>query len=52
MYPPTTSNQITKEYYNHLIGEQNRGTTKLRVCVVTRTNGSHRYETYHLVSCG
>lgn len=31
-YPPTQSNQITKDYYNHLVGEINRGTVNKAVC--------------------
>lgn len=31
-YPATQGNQITKEYYNSLIGEINRGTIHKAVC--------------------
>lgn len=31
VYPCGRSNQITEEYYNHLIGEINRGTVKAAV---------------------
>ena len=31
-YPASSSNQITKEYYNHLIGEINRGTVLKAIC--------------------
>jgi hypothetical protein len=33
-YPPHAGNAITKEYYNFLIGEINRGTIKKAVCRV------------------
>jgi len=31
-YPASNSNQITKEYYNHLVGEINRGTVLKVIC--------------------
>lgn len=31
-YPASSSNQITKEYYNFLIGEINRGTIFRAIC--------------------
>ena len=50
IYPASRSNEITKEYYNFLVGEMNRGTTKKKVSRVMRRNGSHVYFTYHLIS--
>lgn len=49
-YPATRSNQITKEYYYTLLDQINRGTCSKKVQRITRRNGSHCYETYHLVS--
>jgi len=34
-YPTSSSNQITKEYYNFLVGEINRGVICKAVCKVT-----------------
>ena len=50
MFPATTSNQITKDYYYFLIGEINRGTCTKKVCEVLRKNGNYQYNTYHLIS--
>ena len=50
MYSASTSNQITKEYYNSLIGQINNGTCSKQVSKRLRKNGSHEYFTYHLVS--
>lgn len=50
IYPASRSNEITKEYYNFLVGEMNRGTTKKKVSRVMRRNGSYVYFTYHLIS--
>lgn len=33
-YPPNHSNAITKEYYNFLVGEINRGTILKAVCKI------------------
>ncbi len=49
IYPASTSNQITKDYYNALIGQINRGTCSKQVQRVIHQNGTHTYETYHLV---
>ena len=49
-FPATRSNEITKGYYFHLVGEINRGVCSKQVQRAFRTNGSHTYETYHLVS--
>ena len=46
-FPASTSNQITEEYYNSLIGQINRGTCSLKVAKIRRQNGSHVYFTYH-----
>lgn len=50
IFPTSTANQITEEYYNFLVGEMNRGTTKLKVQKVLHRNGSYIYFTYHLVN--
>ena len=50
IYPATTSNQITKEYYYTLIHQINNGTCNLKVQRVIHNNGTHAYETYHLIS--
>lgn len=50
IYPARRSNEITKEYYNFLVGQMNRGTTSKKVSRVMRQNGSHIYFTYHLIS--
>lgn len=49
-YPATTSNQITPGYYRTIIEMQHAGTTQLRVQRVTRRNGRHTYETYHIIT--
>lgn len=49
-FPATNSNQITKEYYFHLVGEINRGASSHKVKKVLRKNGSYEYETYHLIT--
>ena len=41
--------QITKEYYFHLIGQINNGTCSIKVCKMLHINGSYEYYTYHLV---
>jgi len=33
-YPASTGNEITKEYYNILVGEINRGTIQKALCKV------------------
>ena len=50
LFPPTTNNQISKEYYYSLIGQVNRGTCSKLVQAVNRNNGSYKYITYHLIS--
>lgn len=47
-YPATSSNQITKEYYNSLIGEINRGTIHKAICRIE----DKRFDTvsYYLIS--
>lgn len=49
IYPPSISNQITAEYYFHLIGQINRGTCSRKAIKIIHRNGSYIYETYHLV---
>lgn len=44
-FPATLSNQITYLYFCTLGGLSNPN-----VCKVRRKNGTHRYETYHLIS--
>lgn len=46
--PASLANQITKEYYNHLVGEINRGTVLKGVC--SRYDARFNYTTYHLIS--
>lgn len=47
-YPATQGNEITKEYYNFLIGEINRGTIFRAVCRVE--NKPFGSVSYHLIS--
>lgn len=42
-------NMITKEYYYFLVGEMNRGVTKLRVQRVLISK-AHDYYNYYLIS--
>lgn len=44
----TSANQITKEYYDFLVGEINRGTIKRAVCRIE--NSTFGTVTYHLIS--
>ena len=46
--PCTNSNMITKEYYNFLVGEINRGVVQKAVCEVYYPE--HSYTSYHLIS--
>lgn len=48
IFPASSSNQITKGYYNHLIGEINRGTVQKAVCAIHHKKFD--YTTYHLIS--
>lgn len=50
IFPATSSNQITEEYYYFLVGQINRGVSSQRVQKILRTNGSYKYFTYHLIS--
>lgn len=43
-----SANQITKEYYNFLVGEINRGTMKKAVCRIE--NYTFGITSYHLIS--
>ena len=45
MFPATTSNQITYDYFCTLGGLAHPHTAK-----IARYNGSHLYYTYHLIS--
>lgn len=47
-FPATRGNEITKEYYNSLIGEINRGTIYKAICRIE----DKRFNTvsYHLIS--
>ena len=42
------ANEITKEYYNHLVGEINRGTVQKAVCRIE--NKIFGVVSYHLIS--
>lgn len=42
------ANEITKEYYNFLVGEINRGTVKKAVCRIE--NKKFNTVSYHLIS--
>jgi len=44
----SSSNQITKEYYDFLVGEINRGTIKKAVCCIE--NEVFDTVSYHLIS--
>jgi hypothetical protein len=44
----SSANQITKEYYFHLVGEINRGTILKAVCRCH--DYRFNYTTYHLIS--
>lgn len=50
MFPASTSNQITSEYYFALVEQINNGTCSKQVAKIERRNGSHTYYTYHLIS--
>ena len=50
IYPPRTSNEITKEYYYVVKGMMLRDTTNLIVQKIQHHNGNQLYETYHLIS--
>lgn len=45
---PCRANEIGKSSYDQLVGIQN--CTAHRVCRIQRSNGSHKYFTYHLIS--
>ena len=47
-FPCSSSNRITKEYYNFLVGEINRGTIIKAVCSVT--DKRFNYTAYYLIS--
>lgn len=43
-FPASNSNEITREYYNSLIGEINRGTIHKAICrIENKTFGTTRY---------
>ncbi len=42
------NNAITKAYYDHLVGEINRGTVKKAVCRIDHPKFNHT--SYHLIS--
>lgn len=46
--PASQANQITKEYYNFLVGEINRGTIKKAVAKKTHVATGTEY--FHLIS--
>jgi hypothetical protein len=47
-FPASQGNQITKEYYNFLVGEINRGTIFRAVCRIE--NKIFNVKSYHLIS--
>lgn len=47
-FPASSSNQITKEYYDFLVGEINRGTILKAVCSVE--NQRFGVTSYYLIS--
>lgn len=47
-FPPTRGNMITKEYYQHLVGEINNKTVNAAVCRIHYE--AYDYTTYHLIS--
>ena len=47
-YPANQGNEITKEYYNMLVGEINRGTISKAVCRIE--NKRFGNISYHLIS--
>lgn len=47
-FPPTVGNQITKEYYNFLVGEINRGTMLKAVC--RKEDKRFNTTSYYLIS--
>ena len=49
-FSASISNQITKEYYDSLIGQINNETCSKQVSKILRKNGSYEYFTYHLIS--
>lgn len=50
IFPATSSNAITKEYYMFLVDQINRGTCSKKVEQILHQNGNYKYFTYHLVS--
>lgn len=43
-YPTSSSNEISKEYYNHLVGEINRGIVFKAICrIENKTFGTTSY---------
>lgn len=49
-FPVSTSNQITKEYYDFIVEQINNSTCSKAVQRVLNANGTHQYFTYHLIS--
>ena len=49
MFNPSISNAISKNYYDFLVGEINRGVTKLRVQKILISE-AHDYYSYHFIS--
>jgi L-amino acid N-acyltransferase YncA len=47
-FPASQGNQISKEYYNHLVGEITRGTILKAVCRIE--NKIFGVTSYHLIS--
>ncbi len=47
-FPASQSNEITKEYYDFLVGEINRGTIIKAVCKIEKPKFNHT--SYYLIS--
>ena len=50
IFPASTSNQITEEYYMFLVEQINRGTCSKKVQRVLHKNGNYKYFTHYLIS--
>ena len=48
-YPATSGNEITKDYYNFLVGEINRGVICKAVCIIENKRFFNSIS-YHLIS--
>lgn len=50
IFPASSSNQITAEYYFVLVEQINNGACSQKVQRILRKNGNHTYFTYHLIT--